>query len=732
MANPQPIVIRSFAGGELAPTLAARADLAKYQIGLRKCLNWIVQRHGGVANRPGFKLINECKTTSADVRLFRYVSEDPDESVLLEFGESYIRFYLQGALITLSGVSAYNGATQYEIGDIVSSGGVNYYCRKKPPAPGTAPPNATYWYAMPSDILEVPHPFNAPFQVHYVQSGRVITFTHPNHAPHDLVFSSLTRWAMVPLVTTPQVTPPQNLVLTVAAGARKFGYVVTAAAPNSYEESEASSQVINAAAAAPTDAAPHVLTWDPVLVPLLTGDACPEYYVYCDPYGNGTYGFIGTATGAASFRNPGLTPDFSITPALPQDKFSTPGEYPSTCAYHQQRRYFGNTQNDPDAIFGSRVGFPDNFGISSPLQDDDAITFRIAGNNHHAVRRLVALKNLLVMTAGGEWRMVGAGGVITPNSIELDQETYVGISKDVAPAVVGNSIIYVQARESKVHDLNFDQDVEGLAGRDLTVFASHLFDGYTMTSLDYALSPDSIVWVTRSDGTLLGLTYIREQDVWGWHRHQTSGGAFENVCVVPEPGEDGVYVIVQRHGRRYIERLATRSILNFNQQAFFVDSGLSYSGAPVSSVGGLSHLEGDEVDAVGDGQYLGRFTVAGGAVNLGASYSDIHVGLPITADIETLDLDNPGSGSLRSAQKRTQAVNILIDSSSRGFQAGPTVDRLKRYNPSQYDSSTASFSGQIEMSIDANWRKPGRIYIRQDQALPLTVLGIIPLVEIGG
>jgi hypothetical protein len=48
---------RAFAGGELAPSLAARADQAKYLTGLRTCRNFIVQRHGGVTNRAGTRFV---------------------------------------------------------------------------------------------------------------------------------------------------------------------------------------------------------------------------------------------------------------------------------------------------------------------------------------------------------------------------------------------------------------------------------------------------------------------------------------------------------------------------------------------------------------------------------------------------------------------------------------------------------------------------------------------------
>ncbi len=731
MAVPETLIIRSFAGGELTPALAARADQAKYQIGLRRCRNFIVQRHGGVANRPGTRLIGQMKTNDSDVRIIRYTSEIPTESVLIEFGELYLRFYLQGALVELSGVSAYNGANDYEIGDVVSSGGVNYYCRKTAPSGSPAPPNATFWYAMPGSILEVPHGFINPRETNWVQSGRIITFTHNEVVPHDLVFQEITRWAMVPLDTGPKILPPVNVVLTAAGGARKFGYVVTAAHPDSYEESEQSAQVINLACAAPTDVAPHVLTWDVTLVPPLTGDPAPEYYVYCDPFANGTYGFIGTATGQANFNNPGLPPDFSITPQLVREAFNAPEEYPTCCAYHQQRRWFANTIGVPDAMFASRVGFPDNFGISSPLQDDDAITARIAGNNNHAVRFMLAIKNLLVLTDGGEWRLTGVDGVITPNTLDFDQETYAGIKHNVPPVVVGNSIIYVQARGSIVRDLSFDQEVEGLNGRDLTVFATHLFDGHTLRGIDYAQVPDSVIWCVRSDGVLLGLTYLKEQDIWGWHRHDTIDDNFEDVCVVPEEGEDAVYFIVERSGTRYIEQLATRSIIDFNEDSYFVDGGLSYSGAPVSSVSGLSHLNGRTVRVVGDGADLGTRVVTGGSVLLGTSASVVHAGLPITAEIETLDLDVAGT-AIRDKQKRTQGVNLLIDVSSRAFLAGPDSATLTRYVPSIYDADDPAFTGMTEMSLPAKFRRPGRIFIRQDQALPLTVLGVLPLVELGG
>lgn len=728
------VIQRAFAGGELAPALYARADQVKYALGLRTCRNFMVLRSGGVSNRAGFRYVSPCKTTSANVRLLRYESEVKGESLLIEAGDGYLRFSKAGASVQVTGVAAWSGATTYVIGDIAASGGVNYYCRRA--HTNQAPPNVTYWYAMPGSLLELPHPFGAA-AFSWGQSGRVLTLTDDGVQPHELIFEALTRWVIQAVTTAPTTPAPENLALTPGgAGTRYAAYVVTAALAETYEESLVSNVVVNTGVAEPTIDAPHVLNWDAVA-------SAAEYYVYADPYANGTFGFIGTATGVTQFKDAGFVPDFAVTPPLARTLFAAAGNYPKRAGHYQQRRLFGHTVNDPDAIWGSRVGFPSNFGIASPLQDDDAITFKIAGTHHHPVRHLVGLKTLVVLTDGGEWTVGEPKQPLTPSNLPADQEGYVGAA-DVRPVVIGNAIIYVQARGSIVRDLQFDQTVEGFGGRDLTVYSSHLFDPYTIAEMDYAQVPHSIVWAVRSDGTLLGLTYLREHDIWGWHRHDTAG-AFEHVCVVPEGEEDAVYVIVRRtiggSTVRYIERLESREILTFNADAFFVDSGLSYAGAATANVTGLTHLEGAVVAVLGDGQvvYDGNpagasaesYRVTGGALNLPAAYSDIHVGLQLVGEIETLDLDVEGA-SVRDKQKRVAALSLLLEASSRAFRAGPDADHLRPFAPAAHESTAPAVTGQVEMSLTSGFNKYGRVLIRQSDPLPLTVLGIMPHVELGG
>lgn len=750
----QSLPLRSFASGELAPAYGMRADLAQYQAALKTCRNCIVQRPGGVANRAGFRYVAAAKTTSANVRLLRYVSETDGQSVLIEAGSGYLRFFLNGAPVRVTGVAAWSAIANYVQGDVIVSAGVNYYAIA--PSLNQVPPNATYWYPLTADLYEIPTPFTGANLPNWDQNGAVICLTHRLVHPQDLLFFAIDRWILQPIVTVPQVSAPviNGYTAFAGAGARTFKYVVTAAAPDTYEESLPSAPNGAAAKAPPTAVSPNQLDFNPGVT--VNGDPCPQYYVYCDPYGNGIYGFIGTTTDAtALFNDIGLTPDFTLTPPVPRDLFNAAGSYPHVSCFHQQRRFFGQTVDAPAQIEGSRVGLPSNFGISAPIQDDDALSFKVAGKQRSVCRHLLSVQDLIVLASDGEWRISAGKDVpLAPNQLAANQELYVGAS-ETRPVIIGNSILYVQAHGAKVCDVRYDQAIEGLGGRDLTLFATHLFQGRTIVGLDYQQTPDSVAWAIRDDGTLLGLTYLRELNQWGWHRHDTgASGAFEQVVVVPEETGDTVYVIVKRtiNGAtvRYLERLEGRampdpadSLVEYHRAVFFVDCGLSYEGgAPITVVTGLGHLEGEVLAVVADGVVLydgdpggaqaANFTVVGGQITLAAAAVTVIAGLPYIADLETVDLDVAGA-SVRDKKKRVASVTLLLEASARTFQAGPDADTLTAYDPATFEDPTnPAWTGLAQIDLTSEFGDHGRVFIRHSQPLPLTVLGVIPSVELGG
>lgn len=326
-----------------------------------------------------------------------------------------------------------------------------------------------------------------------------------------------------------------------------------------------------ASAAAPTVSAPHTVSWT-------AASGAKGYNVFKEA--NGVYGWIGMAEGT-SFLDTGYTPDATDTPPIARNPFRTAANYPSVVGYFQQRQVYGNTTTDPEKVWASRTGDYTNFTIRNPIQDDDAVTFTPAGRQVNRVRALIEIGRLVLLTEGGEFTVNGdQDGVLVPTAINLRRHSEIGCA-DVEPLVVGNTALFVQARSSLLYDLIYAAESDGYTGRDLSVFAPHLFEGKTIIEMAYARMPFSVVWIVRSDGVLLGLTYVREHDVWAWHEH-TTDGTVESVAVVSEGNEDVLYVVVKRtvdsRTVRYIERLHSRTVANIATDAFFVDSGLSYDG----------------------------------------------------------------------------------------------------------------------------------------------------------
>jgi hypothetical protein len=277
-----------------------------------------------------------------------------------------------------------------------------------------------------------------------------------------------------------------------------------------------------------------------------------------------------------------------------------------------------------------------------------------------------------------------------------------------------------------------------------TVFSSHLFDGHTIRKWTTRRRPTRS-WAVREDGVLLGLTSASKVGLAS-ARHAR---LLWDVCVVPEADGDAVYLIVRRTidaaTVRYIERMVKREIRSqFRRRGVLCDAGLSYSGAPVNNVTGLGHLQGQVVAVVGDGAVIfngdptaanaADFTITAGGtfpVVFPASYSNIHVGLRYIADLETLDLDVQGV-AVRERQKAVGPVQVLIDRSSREFSAGPDVANLRRYTRPTWEPAADEFTGQVEISTTKRFGRYGRVFIRQSDPLPLTILGVIPNVELGG
>jgi len=332
-----------------------------------------------------------------------------------------------------------------------------------------------------------------------------------------------------------------------------------------------------------------------------------SYNIYHEK--DGIFGFVGRSE-VDSFTDDNIDADLEDTPPKFRNPFVSTGDKPSAVGYFAQRRLFASSTDNKQRMWLTQTANHYNLGVSSPTKDDDAITATIASLQVNEIRHMVQLSELVVLTSGGEWLASGVDGVVTPSTFQIEPQTYYG-SEQLPPITAGDVVLYMQPGWT-IRDLSYKFETDSYNGNDISILARHMFDDYTFIDWAYAQAPHSIVWLTRSDGTVVTMTYVREQEIFALSRHITAGD-FKSVAAVQEGDDDFMYAIVQRkigtRTRQYIERLHDHDFTSV-QDAFFVDSGLKRDN-PITITGftnadpivitapahGLS--DGDTVDITG-------------------------------------------------------------------------------------------------------------------------------------
>ena len=659
MSSPK-FLQQSFVGGEIAPEMKGRIEDISYANGLAICRNFLVRPQGAADNRAGLRFVREVKDSTKRVRLIPFTFSG-DQTMVIELGEKYARFHTDAATVM-------NGAAPYEI--------------------------------------ETPYLEAHLMDIHHVQSADILTLVHPNYPPQELRRYGVTDWRLQAIAFTPTVTAPANLTISPSRVPQASGvvqinltyrYKVTAVKDK--VESKPSDEV-TATNDLYTSGNKITLSWQAVA-------GADSYFIY--RYQSGMYGYLGQ-TQSTSFEDSGAAPDMAKTPPQYKDIFDKADHYPSAVSYYQQRRVFAGTKAEPQKIWMTRSGTEADMSYSVPARDDDRIEIRVAAREANHIRHIVPLGNLLILTGSAEWKVSTQNtDVLTSTSIAVSPHSYIG-ANNVQPVIVNASLIYGAARGGHVREMTYSWQAGGYVTGDLSLRAPHLFDRRQILDMAYGKAPYPIVWFISSNGWLLGNTYVPEQEIGAWHRHDTDG-SFESCAVVAEGDEDMLYVVVRRHinGRdvRYIERLESRSFAT-PADAFFVDSGLSYDGVPTTTVRGLDHLEGKTVSILADGAVHPQRVVTGGAIALDHPAAKIHVGLPI------------------GRKKNVNEIWLDVLASS-GIWAGPHEDALvesKQRSTEPPGSPPHLKTGEVQLTLKPDWNEYGQILMRQRDPLPLTIVSL--------
>lgn len=440
-----------------------------------------------------------------------------------------------------------------------------------------------------------------------------------------------------------------------------------------------------------------------------------------------------------------------------------PGNYPSAVTFHEDRLIFAGCPNLPQRLDGSVSGqyntFSPNAVADGTVTAASAYAFSLNANTVNVIRWMQSDQHgLLIGTAGGEWLLSPGttGQAISALNVSAKQSTLYG-SEPVAPLRIGNETIFTQAGGRRLRALKYDFYVDGFQGPDVSVLSEHLtVSGFKQYALQK--SPQQIIWAVRNDGALVSISYDRDQDEQGWYLHQLGGDPATtkvlSVACIPAPDDsrDEVWLAVQRviNGSTvcYVERMTklwevgdaveytvsgVTQTKYVPQDTYYLDSAVrTVFGSPVTTITGLTWLEGQTVSVLADSATHPDVVVTGGSITLQRQAQDVCIGLGYTSKSRTLQIEAGGADG--PAQGKIKRIHRLIvrmyDTLGLTLRAGTQEQDVSfRYTNGLMDAPPSLFSGDQPLAWEGSYDRDGYVYWEQNQPLPSNISMIAAQLE---
>ncbi len=629
------VIQTSFSAGELAQSILARTDLAAYHQGLANCRNFFVDYRSGISSRQGTDFVLQARSLGSMLVPF---SVSTTVNYVIEFGDFYCRFINNNGSVLESpfSISSITNASPavatvptapWSTGDWIFITGVvgmlainNRYYQVSSNIGGLVTLNdvngnpidsttfgtyssggtASRVYTIPSPYAATDlYPTTTNPGLKFAQSVSVLYITHPNYPPTTLSFLAPTNWVFasvpfgtpVPTPTGPTlsvsiVTPPSTAVNTT------YQYAITAVDGTGQESIPVLTSQVTVNGNIGTTAGTATIGWNSV-IGAVSYNIYKAQVSYTGTIPSGVaFGFVGDATGT-SFIDSNILPDFTTSPAF-TNSFPFNANNPGAVSFFQQRVYYAGSTTFPATFWASQPGAFNNFDSSNPIQSSDSITGTIVSNQLNQIRHMLPMPGgLIFLTGRAAFTLTTGQGAnstlaVTPLNATVMPQAYNGAS-DVKPIVVNEDIIYIQAKGSIVRDLAYNIYAAIYTGTDISVRSNHLFFQHTISQWAYAEEPFKLIWCIRDDGILLSLTFMKEQQITGWARHDTLG-LFKSVIAIQEGQVDAPYFIVRRtlpNGTQveWIERMMERNLTYGAEDSWAVDAGVRSSlGTPAATI----------------------------------------------------------------------------------------------------------------------------------------------------
>jgi len=733
MAKASPI-LENFNTGEMSPLLAGRVGFEKYPNGASILENFIPTTQGPNQRRAGTRFVFPVKDSAKKVLLvpFEY---SVTQAYMLEFGDFYVRFYTWDSVTKVRG--------------ILTSGGV--------------PVEVVTPYAE-ADLYNA----DGTPRLRFIQSGDFLYLTHSKYQQRVLKRITATSFTMsvYDVVGGPWM-PLNDTGTTVYADAETGSITLISSSPIFqtghigslfYLEARDTNTIpawevgkaITAGARRRSDSKTYEAlnsattgTSKPVHTEgaLIDGDTGVQWQ-----FRDAGYGYVritglnntSTVTATVIDRLPSqVVGSGAATTRWAYGEWSTVRGWPSDVAFFRERLWFGRGQTLWGSVSADFTDYaPRTYG---QVTADMAITVTLVSGKINDVQWLATDRDLVAGTAGGEFAIgeLTNGEPLGPANKRSRVLSAFG-SRAIPPIKNVESLLFVQRSGLKARETFYDFGSDGYKSTDTTVLAEHI-TASGITQMAFAPDPDQVVWCIRADGVLLGFTWNNEQGVRGWHRHPIGGsGIVESVSVMPaaEGDRSELWMVVRRtiNGvtKRYVEYMErTYRVGDAQSSQFYVDSGLTYSGAATTTISGLSHLEGQTVSVLVNGAPHPNVVVTSGSIELQIAATIAQVGLPCPARYRSMRLEaGSQDGTSQGKTKRIHKCVLRLLYTGGGkygaLNGGPMDDLLLRSSAALMNQPAPLFTGDKVVPWPDGYNTDAYVGFEIDQPVNVVLVAVMP------
>lgn len=731
-------ILSTFNGGELSPLLDGRTDQEKYFSGCKTLENFIPTVQGPARRRAGTRYVGAAKTAGERAWLGTFEFSTA-QSYVLEFGNLYLRFWTNRAQLVDG--TPYEVVSPWATADLVNGDGA--------------------------------------FSLRFAQSGDVLWIVHSGGAfpPYKLSRLGATDWTLEPaeLKNGPFADVDPDETTTVYASATTGTGITLTASSSIFTAADVGNLFY-----VETENAADLEPWEPdtttpsnkirryegnvykatnVGSSNNSGTVPPTHLqgTYRDGRNAVAWQYLHSQRGTVRITaQSGTTATADVvTDPLPEEvvgsgnttnrwakqSINDDAGWPTDVTFFRSRLFYQRETQ----VFGTVVGAYDDFNKyeGADITDDTAISLTLTADKLDRLRWMLPVGKVLLNGAPRLELAVSAqtqNAVLSADNVASEPQTEYG-SNLVQPIKVDDAVLFLQRGGRRLREMRFSYEIERFRADDVTVLADHVLRG--VIEMDYQAEPYPTVWCVCEDGTLAALTYNRERGVVAWARHSLGGdAAVESIAVIPSPDgtQDDLWLIVRRtiNGAtvRYVEYLESPSLYESGvADSFFVDCGITYSGAAVTTITGLDHLEGETVQVLADGSAHPDRTVSSGQITLNRAAEKVQIGFGFVSRLQTMRLDIPAAdGTTQSRPKSTGEVSIRVIETI-GGKIGPSFDRMDRLRGTNVQApvgtAPALVTGDIDHIMPVQTDTNGYICIEQDQPLPFTLAALMPRMTVG-